>query len=289
MTKKNLLYSVAVFLAINIQAQTGNVGIGTTAPTTKLDVNGATTYREGTPITVSGATATIPDLSFSQYRLAGTPAAAFSITGPTTSNGTTALVAGARLILVNATNQVGILSSFSIQPGSAQEFTYSNGSWIAIRNPGAPLGLFAKSGGTQIIFGNQTITDWVVATNNFGSAWSGSVFTVPAGMQGWYSICAAYSTAGAYSGGIRTPHQHVLIRVNGVTIAQGAAAVSVTGGVINGNPPGTGTANASVNYYLNAGDQVTIMGNHLSYLLSNNASTSAPAEPVYTYLSILKQ
>lgn len=269
-------------------AQTGNVGIGTGSPTTKLDVNGAVTIREGTPIAVTGAI-TIPDLSYSQYRLTGSPAAAFTITGPTTSNGTTALAAGARLILVNATTQPGVLNGFTIDPGSAQEFTYSNGGWVAIRNPGTALGLFAKSGGTQVITGAAVITDWVVTTNNFGTAWNGSVFTVPAGMQGWYSISAGYSANQSYGGGLRTPAQHVIITVNGATILQGTAAVSISGGIVNGNAPGSGTANAAGNYYLNAGDQVSVTGNHLSYLISNNASTGAPALPVLTYISVLKQ
>jgi hypothetical protein len=286
---KKILFMLAFAGIMITHAQTGNIGIDTALPTTKLDINGGVTYREGSPITVNGATVVIPDLSFSQYRLTGTPSSAFTITGPTTSDGTTAIIAGARLIIVNATSQPGVLNSFSILPGLAQEFTYSNGSWTAIRNPSGPIGLFAKSAGTQVITGAQVINDWVVTTNNFATAWNGSIFTVPASMQGWYSISAGYSTAASYAGGIRTPHQHVLIRVNGITVAQASTAVVITGGLVNGNAPGSGTANASINYYLNAGDQISIIGNHLSYLVSNNASTPASAESLFTYLSILKQ
>lgn len=49
-----------------------------------------------------------------QYRLTGSPTAAFAITGPTNSNSTLALVAGTRLILVNATTQIGTLNGAPI-------------------------------------------------------------------------------------------------------------------------------------------------------------------------------
>jgi len=287
---KSLLYSFIIILALNytVSAQSGYLGVGTNNPSTKIDVGGAATFREGAPITVTGTTVAILNLNGSQFRLTGSPAAAFTINGPTTSNGSINLVAGARMILVNATTQPGALNSYVISPGTAQEFTYSAGSWVAIRNPGTPLGIFAKSAGTQVITANQTISDWVSVTNNFGTAWNGSVFTVPAGMQGWYSISAGYSTAAAYGGGLRTPFQHVLIRVNGATTAQGSAMVSIIGGTVNGGAPGAGTANAAINYYLNAGDQVSFNGNHLSYLNSNNTSTAATSEPILTFMSILK-
>ncbi|ALR29398.1 hypothetical protein ATE47_02100 [Chryseobacterium sp. IHB B 17019] len=286
---KKILFILAFAGIIIAHAQTGNIGIDTALPTTKLDINGGITYREGAPITVSGTTVVIPNLSFSQYRLTGTPSSTFTITGPTTSGGTTAIIAGARLTIVNATSQSGVLNSFSVLPGLAQEFTYSNGSWTAIRNPSGPIGLFARSAGTQVFSGAQVINDWVATTNNFGAAWNGSVFTVPVGMQGWYNISAGYSTNANYAtGGIRTPFKHVVILVNSSTVAQASAAV-VVDGTVNGFQPGSGTANASVNYYLNAGDQVSIIGNHSSFLHSNNTSTPAPSEPILTYLSVLKQ
>ena len=288
--KRLILILTIAFSITTLNAQTGNVGVGTTSPSTKLDVNGAATYREGSPVTVSGASVIIPDLSFSQYRLTGAPTAAFSVTGPTTSNGSMALLAGARLILVNSTTQPGVLNGFTIIPGSAQEFTFSNGNWIAIRNPGAPIGLFAKSAGTQVISSAAVINDWTVTVNNFGSAWNGSVFTVPAGMQGWYSLSAGYRTNPSYGGGlgIRTPAQHVIITVNGVAVLQGSPAVLITSGTVNGNAPGAGSANTSGNYYLNAGDQVAVTASQLSYRMSDNGVSAANSFPDNTYISILK-
>lgn len=236
-------------------AQNGSVGIGTTTPNTNasLDLGAA---NKGLLINRVALTA---------------------------ANSPSPLAAHVAGMLIYNTATAGT-SPNNVSPG----IYFNDGSrWV--RYVPVPEGLFARSAGTQVINGAATITDWAVVTNNFGSAWNGSVFTVPAGMQGWYSISASYTADQNYAGGLRTPAQHVAITVNSAIIAQGTNAVSITGGLVSGNAPGTGSANASVNYYLNAGDQVAVIGNHLSYLVSNNATTPAPAYPPNTYLSILKQ
>jgi hypothetical protein len=123
--------------------------------------------------------------------------------------------------------------------------------------------------------------------NDFGSAWNGSVFTVPAGMQGWYTISAAFQTNANGTSSI-TPFQHVHILVNGANIAIGTASVHVNGGTVNGNAPGSGSAVASVTYYCNAGDKISVIANHLSYSIPGNTAIALNAEPLHTYLSIFK-
>jgi hypothetical protein len=58
-------------------AQTNNVGIGTTTPGTRLDVNGAITNRE-TAIAVASNAATVP-ANVSQVQLTGAATAAITV------------------------------------------------------------------------------------------------------------------------------------------------------------------------------------------------------------------
>ncbi|MFA6058700.1 MAG: hypothetical protein WC756_10915 [Taibaiella sp.] len=173
-------------------------------------------------------------------------------------------------------------------PNNVSPGMYYNDGVRWVRQPAGPLGLFVKSAGTQVWSAAATITDWTATTNDFGSAWNGSVFTVPAGMQGWYTISTGYQTS-ANGASARTPFGHVQIMVNGVAIVIGTASVHVEGGTVNGVAPGAGSAVASMNYYLNAGDLVSITGNHLTYNIPANTSTAISADPSHTYLSILKQ
>ncbi len=71
---------IIFFLSFTINAQ---VGIGTTSPTTQLDVNGGLSLREGTALALSdGANNNISlgTTPFSSYRITG-PSASFSISG----------------------------------------------------------------------------------------------------------------------------------------------------------------------------------------------------------------
>lgn len=250
-----LLFFATIFFSSNaIQAQTGSVGIGTTTPnsnaTLELGHNNKGLLLNRVALTAANSPAPLG-----------------------------AMVAG---MVVYNTATAGT-SPNQVSPG-----LYFNDGVRWVRYVPAPMGLFVRSASTQVWTGAVTITDWSVVTNDFGSAWNGSVFTVPAGMQGWYTISAAYQT-NVNGATARTPFQHVHILVNGANIAIGTASVHVSAGTVNGEAPGSGTAVASVTYYLNAGDQVSVAGNHLTYSIPANTSIAIDAEPLHTYLSIFKQ
>ncbi|WP_198666773.1 Fic family protein [Taibaiella helva] len=109
----------------------GKVGIGTAAPGTSLDVNGAITQRE-TAVAVSGNAATIPD-NTSQVQLTGAATAAITLTAPAAPN------AGQRLVIFNNTTGgfPAVLNGTQVAMGRATEFIYSNSAWQATGSAGA--------------------------------------------------------------------------------------------------------------------------------------------------------
>ncbi|WP_027379022.1 tail fiber domain-containing protein [Chryseobacterium daeguense] len=154
MKKQLLILGALCIVSTSIYAQTGNVGINTTAPGTTLDVNGAITNRE-TAVAVSGNAATVPS-NISQVRLTGAATAAVAVTAPAAPN------AGQRLIIYNNTTGGfgATLNGFTIANGQAMEFAYSNGGWRAT-NGGAAL-----AGSAWDILGN---TGTNPATNFLGT------------------------------------------------------------------------------------------------------------------------
>jgi hypothetical protein len=144
MKRKFLLFVAIAAAHTAVYSQSGNVGIGTATPGTKLDVNGAITMRE-TLVPVSGNAATIP-ANASQIQLTGSATAAIIIAAPAAPN------AGQRLAIFNNTSggQGALLNGFPIYVGQTLEFAYSNGNWRAT-NGGAINGDF----------------DWMKAGNNF--------------------------------------------------------------------------------------------------------------------------
>ncbi|NII28445.1 hypothetical protein HB364_25405 [Pseudoflavitalea sp. X16] len=254
-----MIRTILSFLFLSIffasQAQTGNIGIGTSAPNVNASLElGAA--NKGLLLNRVALTA------------ADNPA-------PLAAH-----VAG--MVVYNT-------ATAGTSPNNVSAGIYFNNGARWVRYEPTPTGLFVKSAGTQMINGAAAITDWAVTTNNFGSAWNGSVLTVPAGMQGWYSISAGFQTNVGGGGSFRTPFLHISIRINGADVAVGTTSVQVSGGVVAGDPPGSGSATTSIHYYLNAGDQVTIVGSHLTYSIPGSASVAISADPARTYLSILKQ
>lgn len=131
-TFKLLLAAVLCTGGFSLFAQNGNIGIGTTSPGTKLDVNGGITMRE-TILDASSGTATIP-ADVSQVKLTGTPTGVVSITAAAAPN------AGQRLMVYNSTAQKASLNGFVIPEFQAIEFVYSGNDWQA--NAGASAGKF---------------------------------------------------------------------------------------------------------------------------------------------------
>lgn len=306
MKKEIILFSIAIFAVTVIHAQTGNTGFGTSSPGSKLTVNGSVGFA------YNSTTATTYSMLASDYYLVWNGTANGTITLPAaiagsgnykgrlyhiknTTTGFTLSVAGNGAETIDDAGAVGV-ATIAIAPGDGI-LLVSNGNtsgitWEVVSYHNSipkARGLFVKSASTQIINGAAVITDWSAVTNDFGSAWNGSVFTVPAGLQGWYTISTAFQTNIGGGATARTPFQHVQIMVNGTSVVIGSASVHVAGGTVNGEAPGSGNAAASITYYLNAGDQVSVVGSHLTYAVPANTSISMDADPLRTYLSIFKQ
>lgn len=151
--KKNLLLLLAVVANATAFAQTG---INTTTPTTTLDVAGSTTFRDSV-ITLNTTSLTLSRLNRSQFTIIGSPGGTFTITPPTTTNGTTPLVNGARMTIVNRTSYEGYVGVSIVHAGAALDFVFTSGTW----NPTVGDNV----GGWGLIGSNVTASSYI-GTNN---------------------------------------------------------------------------------------------------------------------------
>jgi hypothetical protein len=254
--KQNIIFTfcvLAIFTINNVNGQSGSVGIGTNTPNSNASLE----------LGASNKGLLLNRVALSD---AGTPA-------PLTAH-----VAG---MIVYNTATAGTAPNH-VSPG----IYYNNGTrWIR-QEPSTTLGLFVTSAGTQSLVPGAfpVLTDWTITRNDFGSAFNAGVYTVPAGMEGWYSIHTAFRSNEGCS-----YNTAAYIQVNEATVALGNAYLGVSGGTINGQVPNIGSAVASINYYLNAGDRVRITVNATTHNCSTGALINSTALPGYTYFSMLRQ
>jgi len=159
----NFFFLITGFSAL---AQTGNVGIGTATPGTKLDVNGAITNRE-VVVSVTSNSATVP-ANTSQVQLTGAASTVIAVMAPAAPN------PGQRLVVYNNTTGgfSAVLNAVPVPAGQAMEFVYSNSSWQATNGGAAAantqwriLGNAGTDATTNFI-GTIDATDFVTRTNN---------------------------------------------------------------------------------------------------------------------------
>ncbi len=152
---------------ITAAASAQNVGIGTSSPSTKLDVAGAIRHQETNNLTInSSGTNNVPANVSELQLVAGTVSAAFTLTATNT------YYTGQELIVYNNTAYACTFGSYTIPAQQAMHFIYTNTpgstsaySWVAASPP--------SSGGTGYI-DNQTTQQ---ASSNFNISGAGVVGT----------------------------------------------------------------------------------------------------------------
>lgn len=172
---------IGLFLGANSYSQ---VGIGTTAPTTTLDVNGAVSLREGAVLTlVNGNNNNIAlgATPYSVYRIAG-PTAYFSVTGIARVS---AASNGQMVTLINTTTNVMRI---------ANNATSTAANRILVPG-GQDFYLYGQYSSVTLIY-NSTLVRWVVL-NKIGdiTKWYTPTATYTAGTTTTYTVLVPNCTS----------------------------------------------------------------------------------------------
>ncbi|MEQ1733669.1 MAG: hypothetical protein ABL940_08350 [Bacteroidia bacterium] len=136
-----------------IQSFTGNVGIGTTSPTTTLDVNGSVAYKEGAALNLSnGANNDIALGAFSYFRITG-PTAGFAVSGLTAGTD------GRIITLYNTTTQVMTIVNNLTSAVANQITTLTNADVVTPAGPNVVQLQYNATQAKWIIIGGQNLSN----------------------------------------------------------------------------------------------------------------------------------
>jgi len=218
--KKICLLSFSILLSGIITAQ--NVGIGTTSPGTKLDVNGAFTVREAVIAGSVGNAATVPNNVSVVKLTTGAATATIALTAPTTPAND-----GALLIVYNASSYAATFTTTTIASGSALEFIYSGG-WVPTSSSSGGGGVSSVATGAGLAGGPITttgtisipasgVTNTMLANSTISGVALGSnlnALTIGSGLSG-----TSYNGSSA-----------VTIANTGVTSITAGSGINVSGG-----------------------------------------------------------
>ena len=236
---KKVILLTCVLLSF-ASAYSQNVGVGTASPGTKLDVNGALTLREGSLLISTGATSGVIPTGYTQVLVTGSPGGAFTLSGPTTPTN-----AGQQLIIYNNTVG-GYAASFhgtGIPNGTAMEFIYSSGNWVATASGGGSAGPTGPTGtaGTNGTNGTAGATGPAGAAGTNGTNGTNGTdgATGPTGAQGPQGPTGTAGTNGTNG----TDGATGATGAQGVAGPTGAAGTNGTNGT-NGADGATGATGA---------------------------------------------
>lgn len=214
---------------------TGNTGVGTAAPGTVLDVNGAVTNRE-TALAITANAATVP-ANVSQVQLTGAATATITVTAPAAPN------AGQRLVVYNNTTGGfgALLNNFYVPSGQAVEFSYSASGWRAQQVKYA-----------QVFRAKLNAVNGITVNNNFTAIPFDPTFTNPQIVYNTILGSSVNNTAGTISlpAGTYRASGSAFISFNSVSVAgtpkYASLILNMQGSAYNDfgwNVPGSNSAN----------------------------------------------